>query len=74
MDEIAGIVRQLEQQRSAIERAIAALSEVQGSGSSARGVAGAPKRRLSAAGRRRIAEGARRRWAAVKAAKKKARG
>lgn len=74
MDGILEIIRQLEQQRSAIERALEALREVGGSRNakptSPAVVSGTKKRRLSPAGRRRIAEAARKRWAAVKAAKK----
>lgn len=77
MNEIASIIAQLERQRTAIDRALAALQDVSGSGASvpraAKKVAG-KKRRLSPEGRRRIAEAARKRWAAEKAAKAAAEG
>ena len=74
MNELSQIIKQLEQQRSAIDRALTAL---RGSAAAAipqteatparRGRKGR-KRRLSPEGRARIAEAARRRWAALKAA------
>ncbi len=72
MNELGQIIRQLEQQRAAIERALVAL---RGSAAMAPQNEGAPprpgrrgrKRRLSPEERARIAEAARRRWAALKA-------
>jgi hypothetical protein len=75
VNEISQIIRQLEQQRTAIERALTALRDFSG-GSAPQSAAGRPaggpgrkprKRRLSPEGRARIAEAARRRWAALKA-------
>jgi hypothetical protein len=61
--DVQKIVRQLEQQKAAIERAIAAL---QGTGKRKR-----RRRVLSAAARARIARAQRKRWKALRAAQKK---
>jgi hypothetical protein len=64
MNEIASIIRQLEQQKQAIERALAALKEI-----GTQPVRATTKRRkhhMSPEGRARIAEAARRRWAAMR--------
>jgi exonuclease VII small subunit len=77
------IINRLEQQKDAIDQAIAALREVDDSEISeterpktkaAKAVKKATKKRaMSEEGRRRISEASRKRWAAVrKAAKKKA--
>lgn len=75
MDQIGEIIRQLENQRSAIERALIALRGTSGAfnrnakpGPEA-GRAGRKrrKRNLSPEGRARIAEAARRRWTALRA-------
>lgn len=73
MRNIENIIADLEQQRSAIDRAISALRDI-GTGKAAGkglrvGSEKAPvKRRLSPEGKRRIAEAARRRWANQRAA------
>jgi hypothetical protein len=69
VNDITSIIRQLEAQKAAIERALSALRDV----SSTTDSGGAPrsssttkqprKRRLSPEGRARIADAARRRWA-----------
>jgi hypothetical protein len=71
----AAIITQLESQRRAIETAISALREVEGSPSESRGAttakrAGRPATRkggLTEEGRRRISEALKRRWAAKRA-------
>jgi hypothetical protein len=74
VNEIPGIISRLERQRTALERAISALRDMEGAQATAKtGTAGTPARgrkksRLSAAGRRRIAEAARKRWAEKRAA------
>jgi len=73
VNEITNIIRQLEQQQAAIQRALSALREIGGGGTVATTKAvtkstGPRKRRLSPEGRKRIAEAARRRWAAKRAA------
>lgn len=89
MKDVDTIIADLENQRSAIERAIAALREIGGgaaapaprrpgrpvgSGKKAAAPAAAKKtRRLSPEGRRRIIEALKKRWAEKKAAKKGAR-
>jgi len=65
MNNINGIVKQLEQERDRIDSAIQALKGV-----SSRNGASRPRRTLSAAARRRIAAAQRARWAKVKAGKK----
>lgn len=62
MSEIGKIISQLEQQRDAMDRAIAALREVEDQGPKP------VKRQMSAAGRRRIIEATKKRWAAKRAA------
>jgi hypothetical protein len=68
--DIERIISELEQQRSAIERALTALHEITGSSTISAARAPRPaakkKRRMSAAGRERIAEAVRKRWAATK--------
>ena len=66
MTNLKGIIKQLEEERSRIDRAIAALRGVH----SRRGSSGRPRRSVSAAARRRIAAAQRARWAKVKAGKK----
>ena len=73
LKDIERIISELEQQKSAIERALSALREITGLGTVTAGRDGQvpavkKKRRMSAAGRRRIAEGVRKRWAARKRA------
>ena len=73
MNDIDAVINQLEQQREAIDTAVAALRNIGGSSESGpRGAApaqGGPRRRmLTPAGRKRIAEAARRRWAEKRAA------
>jgi hypothetical protein len=66
MANLSGIIRQLEDLRKGIDRAIEALR-----GASSRSVSNRrPKRRLSAAARRRIAAAQRARWAKVRAGRK----
>lgn len=80
MNDLSTIITDLERQREAIERALSALREVQGSGAPAvakkrgrprKSVDAAPaitkKRILSPEGRRRIIEATKKRWAAVRA-------
>ena len=71
MKDIDSIISDLEQQRSAIDRAISALREVTGThtassvtGAAPRDGAATKKRTITPAGRKRIAEAMRRRWAA----------
>ena len=70
MNNVENVISQLEEQRSAIDRAIAALREVNASPSS--GTQAHPsktkKRRLSPEGRRRIIEATKKRWAAKRLA------
>ena len=74
MNELSQIIRQLEQQRSAIDKALTALRGTPAAaipeteGTTGRRGRRPRKRRLSPEGRARIAEAARRRWAALKAA------
>ena len=74
MNDIARVISRLEQQRVTIDRAIAALLEVeeikpaQTASVDGAGTHKPKKRRMSAAGRRRIAEGTRKYWAEKKAA------
>jgi hypothetical protein len=79
LNDIENIIMQLEQQRTAIDKAIAALREVSGdigpqsSTNKTRATkAPARKRNISPEGRKRIAEATRRRWAAKRAAEKAA--
>jgi hypothetical protein len=77
MNEIAKIISELEQQKTAIDRALSALREVEGPNKGGTSAASSPpsgtatpaKGQLSPEGRRRIAESNRRRAAAQKAAK-----
>ena len=71
MNDIDSIISDLEQQRSAIDRAISALREVTGTHTASSVTASAPrdgaatkKRTITPAGRKRSAEAMRRRWAA----------
>jgi hypothetical protein len=69
LNDIERIISALEQQKSAIERALCALREITGSGTLPAGrdrqlPTAKKKRQMSAAGRERIAEGVRKRWAA----------
>ena len=74
MNEIVSILKQLEYQRSAIERAILALEEItRGAGPKPAVAAVTPapkrrKRRLSPEGRKAIGDAARKRWASKKVA------
>jgi hypothetical protein len=75
--DITGIIRDLEQQRNAIDTALSALRELTSSVTTASnaGIGATPgdaprKRQMSAAGRKRIAEATRRRWAEKRAAEK----
>ena len=71
MTDLSSIISELEQQRDAIERALAALRDVGGSSritSNATAQSSTPrKRQMSEAGRKRIAEATRQRWAAKRA-------
>jgi hypothetical protein len=74
MSEISSVISRLERQRQSIERAIAALREVDESAPAAKATKAAvgrprKKNRLSEAGRRRIAEAAKRYWAQKRAEK-----
>ena len=81
MKDVDSIISDLEQQRSAIERAIAALREIGGVAApqprkvgrpvgSGKAVAKKKTRRLSPEGRKRIIEALKKRWAEKKAAEK----
>ena len=80
MKDVDSIISDLEQQRSAIERAIAALREIGGASAPQPRKVGRPAgsgkrvakktRRLSPEGRRRIIEALKKRWAEKKAADK----
>jgi hypothetical protein len=88
LKDVDSIISDLEQQRSAIERAIAALREIGGAPAPQPRKVGRPvgsgkavakkTRRLSPEGRKRIIEALKKRWAEKKAAEKssarKARG
>jgi hypothetical protein len=73
VNNVENVISQLEEQRSAIDRAISALREVNGAPSTGPGVhrigqSKTKKRRLSAEGRRRIIEATKKRWAAKRMA------
>jgi len=68
VNDLGKIIVQLEREKAAIERALAALREIGGGKPSASGPRSRRRGRLSAEGRRRIAEAARRRWAKKRAA------
>ena len=74
MNEIGKIISQLEHQRASIERAIAALREIDNPSQAealtppAASKKATRKRQISPEGRKRIAEATRQRWAAKKAA------
>ena len=80
MKDVDSIISDLEQQRSAIERAIAALREIGGVAAPQPRKVGRPAgsgkavakktRRLSPEGRKRIIEALKKRWAEKKAAEK----
>jgi hypothetical protein len=69
-DGLKGIIAQLEQQKTAIERALAALLLVEGKEAPAptASVATARKGGMTPAGRRRVSAAMKKRWAAKKAA------
>jgi hypothetical protein len=72
MTDLGSIIQELEQERDAIDRALAALREVGGSDrttskATAKATSTPRKRQMSEAGRKRIAEATRRRWAAKRA-------
>jgi hypothetical protein len=74
LKDIESIISELEQQRSAIDRAISALREVTGTQLSERSdrsqqqqAPAIKKRGITPAGRRKLAEAMRRRWAAKRA-------
>ena len=70
MTDLSSIIHELEQQRDAIDRALAALREVGGrstSNATAKSIGTPRKRQMSEAGRKRIAEATRKRWAAKRA-------
>ena len=73
MTDLSSIINELGQQRDAIDRALAALREIRGSGgiaskAAAKTLSMPRNRQMSEAGRRRIAEATRQRWAAKRAA------
>jgi uncharacterized protein YyaL (SSP411 family) len=75
VNDITRVISRLEQQRASIDRALAALREIEAVTPaddpplrSAAGVGKPKKRRMSAAGRKNIAEAVRRRWAEKRAA------
>ena len=65
MADLGAVVAQLKAERAKLDKAIAALSDVDGNSSGGRG----GKRTLSAAARARIAAAQRARWAKFKARK-----
>jgi hypothetical protein len=74
VNDLGKIISQLEHQRTAIERAISALREIDGSSQSGavtpaivEGKTTAQKRHISPEGRKRIIEATKRRWAAKRA-------
>src|SRR5215467_4444895 len=68
MADIAAVLKQLQEERSRMDQAIAALAQLNGDlGSGARGSRG--RRPLSAAARQRIAAAQRARWAKLKGGK-----
>ena len=82
MTDLRNIISELEQQKDAIERALAALREVSQTGAQAAMAGTAAKKRpgrppkkqsrMTEEGRRRLAESMKKRWAAKKAAGKRA--
>lgn len=71
MTNLGAVVQQLKQERSRLDKAIAALSEVTGGTTLNASTEGSrPKRQLSVAARKRIAAAQRARWAKVRAGKK----
>jgi hypothetical protein len=71
LNDVNRIISELEQQRAAIDRAIAALREIAAPESSIVDTQAPKKRRLSAAARKRIAEATRKRWALKRSVAKK---
>jgi Arc/MetJ-type ribon-helix-helix transcriptional regulator len=73
-NEFRDIIVRLERQRKAIDRALAALREVDGSetGNTTPRKKGPAKRTVSAEARKRMADAQRKRWAGKKKAQKKA--
>jgi hypothetical protein len=70
-DQRTGIIDQLERQKTAIERALAALRNIEGTPETASPTSTGPAKRKGAmtpAGRRRLSEALKKRWAAKKAA------
>ena len=69
-DGLTSIINQLDRQKAAIERALAALREVEGTAAPAPASAGSARRKkvITASGQNRRSEGQKRRWAAKKAA------
>ena len=76
MNNIENVIKQLERQKAAIDKAITALREVgdvtvqQSSATKGTATQASRKRRISSEGRKRIAEAMRRRWATKRAAEK----
>ena len=66
--DLTGIIADLEQQRDAVDRALAALREIGGGGAAPAKRRGRPRGRGKAAAANRRSEGQRRRWAEKKAA------
>jgi hypothetical protein len=76
LNDITGIISELERERSAIDRAISALREVTGQPGTSEPIRQAAsavtkKRQLSPEGRKRIIEATKKRWAAKRAALKR---
>lgn len=69
MNNLGAVLQQLKQERSRLDKAITALSEVTGGGNASM-EGSRPKRQLSVAARKRIAAAQRARWAKVRAGKK----
>lgn len=71
LTDVQRIISDLERQRNAIDRAIAALREITPSAAPAKRAAGPPapaKRQMSPEGRQRIVDALKKRWAAKRAA------
>jgi hypothetical protein len=83
VNDLKGIISQLERQRTAIDRALSALQQVTGAPEAKRSTGGSTdnqqmtrtkrKGRLTPAGRRRLSEAMKKRWAAKRAAEASSR-
>jgi hypothetical protein len=83
VNDLKGIISQLERQRTAIDRALSALQQVTGAAEAKASTGGSTdhqqttqtkrKGRLTPAGRRRLSEAMKKRWAAKRAAEASSR-